>query len=260
VTVASPGSPTGRGRHSRSSGRPRAPAQVADGVPDPSQEPFSPWLQGWEVDVAVVHRVLGHHASATFRSVDFWEVALDGWVGAVAGALASVGVAIWVLRRTLAHDRAQFLDQLEAERELAIEQRRLESFGEIAAWGRRVTPTPVGREQMLEVQIGLVGAMQSWRTFLPASVDPVANALEALCFSWLNRAWRRQRNQAKANATLAAPHRKGMVVDEALGEELIGTMIAVRRWHQGTVDDETLTARLRTDLARSNAAMEEIPE
>ena len=206
-----------------------------------------------------MHWVLGHHDSATFGSVDFWEVALDGWVGAVAGALASIGVAIWVLRRTLAHDRAQFLEQLKGERELALEQKQLESFGQVAAWARQLNPTPVDRERMLVIQIGLVGAVQAWRTYLPAQSDPVGTGVEALCFSWLNRAWRRQRNQVDANATLRPEMRKGMVIDEELADELIQTLLELRRWHQGTVDDVAIVDRLREALARSKAAHAEIP-
>ncbi|WP_169165142.1 hypothetical protein [Cellulomonas taurus] len=191
--------------------------------------------------------------------MDFWEVALDGWVGAVAGALASIGVAIWVLRRTLAHDRAQFLEQLKGERELALEQKQLESFGQVAAWAQQLNPTPVDRERMLVIQIGLVGAVQAWRTYLPAQSDPVGTGVEALCFSWLNRAWRRQRNQVDANATLRPEMRKGMVIDEELADELIQTLLELRRWHQGTVDDVAIVDRLREALARSKAAHAEIP-
>lgn len=61
------------------------------------------------------------------------DLALQGWGGAVIGAVASIGVAFWVLQRTLAHERRQFAEQLSAERDLAREQRRSDAFGQLAA-------------------------------------------------------------------------------------------------------------------------------
>ncbi|QZN86926.1 hypothetical protein [Cellulomonas sp. C5510] len=192
--------------------------------------------------------------------MDFWATSLDGWLGALIGAVAAVAIAVWVLRRTLAHERRLFLEQLEAERELGLEQRRLEAFGQVAAWTRRLVPTPVDRERMLVVQVGLVGAVQAWRTYLPSSDDPIGDEVEALSFSWLNRAWRCQREQARRNATLPPEMTKGMVVDEDMGQQVIGVMREVRRWHQGDVVRESLVAALRAELAVSREAYKLLPE
>jgi hypothetical protein len=99
----------------------------------------------------------------------FWEITFDGWFGAILGAGVSVGLAVYVLRTTLAADRKQFLDQLESERALAMEQRRLEAFGEVAGAIRRLLTFPDHTEaRMLYGDISV--AISRWRLYLDESV------------------------------------------------------------------------------------------
>ena len=71
-------------------------------------------------------------------------VAFDGWVGAVLGALASILIALYVLRSSLkqherslfkeqlAEEREAFLEQSERDRTLFTEQERIRAFADLA--------------------------------------------------------------------------------------------------------------------------------
>jgi hypothetical protein len=157
--------------------------------------------------------------------MDFWELGLDGWIGAVVGSAVSIGVAVYVLRRTLAADRQQFVEQLEAERTFALEQRRLEAFGDLAGAMRKLQSAPP--ESDIPALYGDVTlAVSRWRMYLGQSVD-VGLSMEVLGLALLrgaslaarisSRDWRR-----RVSRTVASAVENG------------------RKWHLGLIDDDEL--------------------
>lgn len=61
------------------------------------------------------------------------EVAFNGWVGAVLGAIASAIVAVIVVRLTQRNDESILMKQASAQRGEAFDQRRREAFAGVLA-------------------------------------------------------------------------------------------------------------------------------
>lgn len=108
-------------------------------------------------------------------------IALDGWVGAIVGAISSIVVAVVVLKTTLRHERHQFREQLaqernsfaeqaERERNLAIEQERIRSFADLAAElmhaEERIGSLPVD-----DAFLPVVSAFHRWTLYIPEIDD-----------------------------------------------------------------------------------------
>ncbi|QHT54729.1 hypothetical protein GXP71_00510 [Cellulomonas sp. H30R-01] len=104
-------------------------------------------------------------------------MAFDGWVGAILGALASIVVAVFVLRRTLRHDRDQFerqldeergrfAEQLERERSLGLEQRRMEAFADFLAELTEYRMYPFNWEVRRDLERRVRMSVQRWAMFV----------------------------------------------------------------------------------------------
>ena len=169
----------------------------------------------------------------------FWELSLDGWVGAVVGAAASVGVAVWVLLRTLRHEREMFVDQLEKERELAVESSRTAAFAnlcsELLAIVDRLGDNP---RSVFTATAPTLAAWHAWAMYMPAGEDEFARGV--------NRGIATIRE--KAEEAVMAAGKKGrsaveLCFDVAGGSEDISWLVGKgRKWH--------LEPEARDDLER----------
>jgi hypothetical protein len=191
--------------------------------------------------------------SDTVRFMNFWEsalnweIALDGWIGAVLGAVASVGVAAWVLRRTLKHEREQFLEQLESERRLAIEQRRLEAFGDVAGQLRRLQTLP-DHEEARAIFAEVSMAVARWRMYLRGSARH-GLALESLVLAIVSA--------ALVRGVPGTPEAERSSWSKLINNAVLRAVEDGLGWHLGDIDEEDLTRRwqrLREDVAK------ELPE
>ncbi|MBO3090020.1 hypothetical protein [Cellulomonas dongxiuzhuiae] len=157
------------------------------------------------------------------------DVAFDGWVGAVLGALASIAVAVFVLRRTLRHDRDQFdaqlseertrfAEELERERSLGLEQRRMEAFADYLAelTEYRMYPYDWSTRRDLERRVRM--AVQRWAMFVSPSDAAFLASVERSAESVIR----------SANQNLELREVQGGWYDEA-GEEIEPTAVGDRR-------------------------------
>lgn len=176
----------------------------------------------------------------------FWEIAFDGWFGAVLGSAVSIGVAVFVLRRTLAADRQQFVEQLESERALSLEQRRLEAFGDVAAAMRSMQLVQL-QEQVPETFGALAIAASRWRMYLASPHNGVGQALEGVCMSILRCAGR-------------ATHTGDSKWSVRMTEAIVGTLAEGARWHRGEISDEQLVRAWNRYERDAVAGMPDLPD
>jgi hypothetical protein len=167
--------------------------------------------------------------SATVRAMNFWEVSLDGWLGAVLGSLASIATAVFVLRRTLKHEREQFLSQLEAERELAVWQRQLEAFGDLSAKATQLGFAPTKGAELLSATNALTASVRLWRMYANEGEFPHAVEIIALHFE---RATWRARDEEYRSASAENRRPKERVSVEGVFEMSMDLMLFGRLWHQ----------------------------
>lgn len=104
-------------------------------------------------------------------------VAFDGWVGAVLGALASILIALYVLRSSLKHERSLFKEQLAEEREafleqserdrkLFMEQERIRAFADLAAELMRAEDRILNMT-VDDALLPVVSAFHRWTLYIP---------------------------------------------------------------------------------------------
>lgn len=134
------------------------------------------------------------------------DVAFDGWVGAVLGALASIAVAVFVLRRTLRHDREQFetqlseerirfSEELERERSLGLEQRRMEAFADYLAELTEYRMYPYDWKDRRDLERRLRMAVQRWGMFVAVSDAAFLGSVERSAEAVIRSADRHLRQQ-----------------------------------------------------------------
>lgn len=149
------------------------------------------------------------------------DIAWQGWigslVGALIGALLSAGVAFAVLRATLRQAHQHFLsgqrtlalevlaaderrraeaaeaterfrEQVAAERALALEQHKLEAWGELTASLRQLMEFHITAASIREVSLNVSAALYVWRLYVPESQLVIANGVETAVSQILSRA------------------------------------------------------------------------
>jgi hypothetical protein len=161
--------------------------------------------------------------------MDFWAVSLDGWLGAVLGSLASIAAAVFVLRRTLKHEREQFLSQLEAERELAVWQRQLEVFGDLSAKATRMGFVPTKGADLLAATNDFTASVRLWRMYADEGEFP--HIVEVLALHFERAAWRARDTEYRlADSENRRP--KERVSVEGVLDLSMDLMLFGRLWHQ----------------------------
>jgi hypothetical protein len=105
------------------------------------------------------------------------KIALDGWAGAAGGAVISVVIALVVLIVTLNQERKHFQEQLQRDRDRAIEDRRLEAFGDLCGalsdFGTMDEGMTVTRTRFRQV----AKAFNRWALYVPLEHDDVVKAV-----------------------------------------------------------------------------------
>jgi hypothetical protein len=161
----------------------------------------------------------------------FWELTFDGWFGAVVGSVAAVGVAVFVLRRTLAHERSQFAEQLRAERELAVWQRQLELFGEVTAAASRLGIASTDPDKLLVAIESFGTTMRRWRMYTSPSDGTFPHDIEMLGFHLERASWRAREEEVE-RAKVEGRRPRVRVAVPGVTELTVDLMAYGRRWHQ----------------------------
>lgn len=142
---------------------------------------------------------LAFSGSPLWRDAASPPVAFDGWVGTALGAVASIVIAVWVLRRTLRHDRdqlemqiregqRQLADQFTRERELAFEQRRVEAWADLVQAMREFIGFPVDFQEFRSRERQATAAYLRWRLYLEPGDEVVSDGVKAVINSAIGSA------------------------------------------------------------------------
>jgi hypothetical protein len=89
------------------------------------------------------------------------------------GAVVSIVIAVWVLNVTLRAERKQFRKQLESERNLGIEQRRIEAFGDFVAEMNEYLEFPTDPDELRTIRRATDAALQRWMLYVQEEDDAV---------------------------------------------------------------------------------------
>ncbi|TKR27155.1 hypothetical protein FA014_02010 [Cellulomonas hominis] len=184
--------------------------------------------------------------------MDFWEVSLGGWLGAVFGSLASIGVAVFVLRRTLRHEREQSAEQREAERRLGVWQHQLELFGEVTARAMTLSLIPTDRDRLIAVTDDFTSAVHRWRMYTDDSHGSFPHDVEILALHLVRGAWRAQEEE-RADARLTARTPRERVYVEALSGFAAELTSSGRVWHQDSAKRSAVEDWARQAVAEARA-------
>lgn len=187
-----------------------------------------------------------------------WGTALDGWVGAVVGAVASFGVAVWVLYRTLKHEREQFreqmeqgrdqfIEQLEKERDLVIEQRRMEAFGDFVAAMNEYLSFSTDPDELRTIQRSTDAALQRWMLYVLPEDEALRAAVSERRSAIVERVGERAKRDRLEEALVRTQ-------DDDVRAAVADLAKWGRVWHNSKGERETAALRLeRQPLARAGA-------
>lgn len=146
---------------------------------------FMKRMPGWVLlvggfAIGVVSVMLILRGSEALASPAWQEsIAWQGWAGAFVGTFFTGIVAWFVLRATLAADAARMRDQLQAERNAAVDQKRVEAWSALVALARGYFRFPVDRDELGTLEQQATAAFFTWSLYMPAAKQDLVDGVDA---------------------------------------------------------------------------------
>lgn len=164
-----------------------------------------------------------------------WQAAIawQGWVGAVVGAIASVLVAVWVLRVTIRHNHALLVEEQAAQRSLALADRRLAAWAAFAVELRRFADMPVDFTAFRTAETSITTAYWTWRLTVEEADLEVAEGVERTLNACIMIAAQVSEETRELNRTTFSDD-PTVAVSDSRTDMLIGhLMMYGEAWHRG---------------------------